>query len=232
MILGTRAIGVALLAPLFCAVTVLGAFAAARACDTPLVTVDTPDRELHERVCDVVASALPMLERCQLELTNSITINFSDGLGYPNQLCLGLYHHGDRRIELLNPDAFEDAHVKSALWTSIPVAEHFNSIVVHELTHAHVGQVAPAEPPCRADWEYVAYAMQIESLRASTRDAFIAGAGAAPPVTIEEVNSITLVFSPPLFAAKAWLHFSDPENGCDFVGKIIRGERTLMMLPE
>jgi hypothetical protein len=37
--------------------------------------------------------------------------------------------------------------------------------------------------------------------------------------------------NPDLFAVKAWQHFSDPENGCGFVWRLIRGETTLD-LPE
>ncbi len=232
MKLGRRGIGRRVFAPLLCAWAGGVANAEAIPCETPLVFVDTDDQELHERVCGVVALAIPILERCQLKLTEPVTISFSDGLGSPNEVCLGLYHQGKAKVELLRPEAFEKAQVKSRSWKEIPIDEHYDSIIVHELAHAHVGQVAPAGPACSADWEYIAYAMQIASLSASTRDDFIAGTGVSPPISVEELNPLMLGLSPSSFAARSWLHFSDPENECEFVGQVIRGERTLMMLPE
>ena len=227
-----RRLLVGVFAPLLCAFSVPAANAEAAPCEMSLVSVDTSDERLHERVCEAVESAVPILERCQLTLKRPILISFSNELESADQVCFGLFHHGESQIELLYPEIFAEAHEQSAVWIAIPVDEHFNSIVIHELTHAYVDQAVTEGPTDSADWEYIAYAMQIESLSASTRDGFIANVGVTDPVAVEELGSMMLGFSPARFAAKSWLHFVAPENGCDFVGNILRGEQTLMMLPE
>ncbi|NDR56479.1 DUF6639 family protein [Aliiruegeria sabulilitoris] len=215
-----------------CLFTFLPANAAPLACGTPLVRVDTVDRALHARICEIVASALPLLENCHLKLTKPVTIIFSDDLENAHGPCFGLFHPGKKQMELLTPKAFAQAHDKSDSWGAIPVAEHFDVIVVHEFVHALVDQTARGERNCTADEEYIAYAMQIESLSETTRSALLEDVDASPPISLEELNPILLGFAPPRFAVKSWLHFSEPGNGCDFIQKLMRGDVTLWLYPE
>lgn len=219
---------------LSCANTFAPANAGGFPCKTPLVLVDTEDRELHGRICKTVESALPRLAECKLTLVDPILISFTEqlDLGSPELVCFGRYHLRKDRIELLKPTAFERSHSSSKLWAPIPMSEHFDSVVVHEFTHALLDQATLKEQTCRADDEYIAYAMQMASLSESTRVALIASVAVSAPTSTEEINSTILNISPVAFAIKSWLHFSQPENGCDFVEKIIRGETTFFLLPE
>ncbi|WP_068115334.1 DUF6639 family protein [Tropicimonas marinistellae] len=229
-----RRVAIGAFATLLCALGGVAAGAGASACDTPLVTVETADGDLHRRLCEIVASALPRLEECQLKLVSAVSIGFADSLhlGSPDQICFGNYHQRTDRIELLKPPAFERFHNRSEVWAAIPVTEHFDSIVVHELTHALVDQTAPATQSCTADQEYIAYAMQVASLSDSSRTTLINRVGVSTPTSDDEINSVILGLSPAAFAVNSWLHFSQPENGCDVVRKIIRGETTFLLLPE
>ncbi len=215
-----------------CTCTGVAANAEPVPCNTPLIFVDTEDKELHRRVCDIAGSALPVLEQCLLKLVDPVTISFSGELGNPDELCFGLYHQGDEWIELLEPKAFEQAHTDSKSWAALPAAEHFDAIVVHEFTHALVDQTALVERACSADEEYIAYAMQLSTLPDSARDALIAASGVSQPVPVESINQVMFGLSPVSFAVRSWLHFQEPENGCGFVKKIIRGEATLWIGPE
>lgn len=85
---------------------------------------------------------------------------------------------------------------------------------------------------CIADYEYISYAMQIAGLSNTTKSALLASVNASPPTSTQEINSITLGFSPADFALRSWLHFSKTENGCAFVKKTIRREVTFFLLPE
>ncbi|WP_149866444.1 DUF6639 family protein [Tropicimonas marinistellae] len=228
----TRMQLIGVFALLLCAFHLVGANAGTSSCEMPLVLVDTDDQELQVRICKTVTSVLPMLEKCQLKLTNPVTISFSKQLGSPDNRCFGHYLRGKGRVVLLEPKAFEQAHKASESWTAIPAAEHFDAIVVHEFTHALVDQNALVELSCSADEEYIAYAMQVASLSEPTRSALLTSVGASIPTSTEELNPLILGFSPTAFAARSWLHFSNPENGCAFVGKIIRGEVTFWMYPE
>ena len=46
-------------------------------------------------------------------------------------------------------------------------------------------------------------------------------------VTLESLNSTIAMMAPTAFAARVWEHYSMPENGCDFIGKIIDGKVSL-----
>ncbi|MFD0982821.1 DUF6639 family protein [Tropicimonas aquimaris] len=197
-----------------------------------MAIVDTNDELLQERVCEIVASAVPKLAECGLNLMSPVAISFSNKLDHSSGVHFGIYHLGKNRIELLDPKTFEQAFRRSETWTAVPLAEHFEAVVVHEFAHALVDQNAAIQRACIADDEYIAYAMQIESLSESTRSVLLAEVGASPPTSTQEINSLVLGFSPADFAVRSWLHFAEPENGCAFVEKIIQGEVTFFFLPE
>jgi hypothetical protein len=200
-------------------------------CDEPMILVDTDDRGLFQRVCDVAMEALPRLETCHLRQQQPIVFRFEEYISSSNAACLGLYHHGKNRIDLLTPEAFRSAHTLSDYCSVVPEAEHYDSIIVHELTHALLDQSPCRESACRIDQEYIAYAMQIDVMPKPVRDQFLSSVRVTAPVEVGQINEFILDFSPSSFAAAAWLHFTSSEHGCEFVGSIVRGEHTLWQEP-
>ncbi len=205
--------------------------AEALSCGAEMVLVQTENSELHQRVCKVVMTALPRLESCNLRLHRPIVIGFNDEISPSSIDCFGIYHTGKNQIELLTPEAFHSAHLKSDYCSGIPETDHFESIVVHELTHALLDQVPGGTTDYAVDQEYIAYAMQLEMMQKPVRDQFLSDIGLSTPIAAERINEFVLMFSPSVFAASSWLHFSSSENGCDLVGEIIRGEQTLWQEP-
>ena len=145
--------------------------------------------------------------------------------------CLGLYHSENNQIDLLTPEAFHVSHGDSEFCEKIPEDVHFDSIIVHELTHALLDQVPGGKVSNLVDQEYIAYAMQLEIMPEPVRDRFISSIGLTAPVDAGRINELTILFSPSKFAASSWLHFSSSGNGCDFVGEIIKEEKTLWQEP-
>lgn len=207
--------------------TAIAALAEPLPCDTTRTLVETDDQDLHERVCNVVMTALPVLENCHLRQNLPVLIRFNDALSTSGHDCLGLYHDGKGQIDLLTPEAFHSSHIKSDYCKEIPENVHFDSIIVHEMTHALLDQVPGAKDYDLVDQEYIAYAMQFEIIHKSVRDRFLSSIGLSAPIEPEWINEFILSVSPSVFAASSWLHFSSSERGCEFVGKIIRGEETL-----
>src|SRR6056297_1959525 len=196
-------------------------------CDNDLLLVETEDVDLHNRVCKTASAALPRLDACHLTLDRPVTFAFETGPPPTEPACLGLYHTGKDRIILWPPATFAQLHATSEYCGTVPAPDLFDSIVVHELAHALTDQSACRETACTADREYIAYALQIDSLHPGVRDRFIAESALTPPFGEDRLNDVILAFSPATFAAAAWLHFSAPENGCAFVGRILRGDHTL-----
>jgi hypothetical protein len=44
------------------------------------------------------------------------------------------------------------------------------------------------------------------------------------PVALLGLNDIILSFSPEVFAVKAWTHYSQQGNGCEFIQRILKHE--------
>ena len=76
--------------------------------------------------------------------------------------------------------------------------------------------------PCRH--EYIAFAMQLQSLSRRDRQALIDGLLSSSPVELSWFTDEQLHETPELFAANAWRHFSQPGFGCAFIKTIVAGE--------
>lgn len=195
-------------------------------CDTPSLLVETDDSDLRDRVCKVASEALSDLSACHLKQESPIVFVFEDLILELGNSCLGLYHRKTERIVLLTPDAFETAHAASDFCDFIPASAHFDSIVVHELTHALVDQTPNADAISRTDDEFIAYAMQVQSMPAATRGKILERYGPQAADRTDRINGYFLDIAPLAFAAASWLHFTAPGNGCGLVGKILSGEFT------
>lgn len=65
--------------------------------------------------------------------------------------------------------------------------------------------------------------MQFEALPADLRETLVASFRTDEEITLAELNGFILAMAPNRFAARAWLHFDHPENGCGFVEQILDG---------
>lgn len=109
-------------------------------------------------------------------------------------------------------------------YASLPLADFFVSMVVHETTHAIIEQNQVALPLTRAAQEYPAYAMQIAALPPASRDAFLKGTGINDRDTSADIFSDTmLMFDPYYFAAQAYTHFISSQGGCKAIHDLIKG---------
>jgi hypothetical protein len=201
------------------------------ACETALVVVETDDPVLRTRICGIASDILPGLDACHLVPKRPVVFGFKTSLSTNGRSCLGLFHRESDQISLLTPESFSQAHTQSDFCEMIPEEAHFDSIVIHELVHAVLGQSPCADTLCRLDNEYIAYAIQLESMPQETRDLFLERYGPRSPDQASRVNGFFLEAAPLAFAAASWLHFTSEGNGCDLVGRIVRGEFTFAQEP-
>ncbi|AHM04755.1 hypothetical protein roselon_02430 [Roseibacterium elongatum DSM 19469] len=176
-------------------------------------------------ICDIVAAGRREIAQCGgLDLSRPIEIAINPDLGLH---CVGQYHCGENRIELLPPDTYLEGTAMSAnsAFATIAPDAYFASIIRHELAHAAMDTMmdCPFEH-CLVGQEYVAYTLQIEFLPGPERDAFLAGLPEVTrPVSRDELTPMTLFMAPGIFAQKAWLHFSARPDPCGFLGQVARG---------
>ncbi|UWQ22008.1 DUF6639 family protein [Jannaschia sp. W003] len=178
-------------------------------------------------VCSAAARAQRLMGRCGVPpVDRPIRIDVVDAM---ESDCLGRYHCGEDRIELLAPDAMHDAVTPDGIFAPMTPSTLFESVVVHEFVHAAMeGHPCPFDA-CPATQEYAAYTLQILSMPAGDRERITKRVEDMFDAPIEdmELNPFVAMMAPDRFALKAWAHLLAREEGCAFVGAAVSGRATL-----
>ncbi|MFX0541888.1 DUF6639 family protein [Roseovarius sp. S4756] len=198
------------------------AAAAEMSCKSIPLTVNAPSFAIAQRTCNAAARTLPLITSCGVVLTQPYYIEVKETIpGSRN--CMGVYHCGTERIEMLSPEGIKRLRSDDSAFRSISTPSYFDSILTHELAHAAYDAVPCPFPDCLLTSEYVAYAMQVYSLPPKDRAAFEAGAPMNSPVSRYDISSVALFMAPDQFARNVWAHFSQREDGCAYVADMMEG---------
>jgi hypothetical protein len=100
----------------------------------------------------------------------------------------------------------------------------YHSIIVHEMTHAMVSSLKRGPKLPRAAHEYLASVVQIQSMEPEDRKRFLGETRREVVNDIRHFNEIFYYLRPDEFAALAFEHFGQPENGCAFIQRVLRRE--------
>lgn len=180
-------------------------------------------------ICAAAVRATAELSSCNLDVPTPLVIEVSQTL---SENCLGLYHCGEQRVEILPRASYAEllAGEYSSVFAPVSPAEFFDSIIRHEFAHAALdGMPCPFEN-CLVGQEYVAYTMQVRFLPEADRAAFLAMNPHDGPVPRDLLNAMTLLMRPNLFARRAWQHLTERPDPCAFIDRIARGEVVLDFL--
>lgn len=192
-------------------------------CDGIPVTVSAPDLALAEQTCRAAARTLPLMAQCGVVLSHPQDVEVMEVFPEPRD-CMGIYHCGANRIEILSPASIERLRRDDSAFHSIPTAIYFDSILAHELAHAAYDGVPCPYPDCLVTSEYVAYAMQVDSLPPPYRTIFEADVALRDRLSRYEISAIVLLMAPDQFARNVWAHFSQREDGCAYVADMMRAD--------
>lgn len=198
------------------------ALAVVLACPGQDITVEAPDIRLADRVCSVAAGSRNLLASCGLQQAEPYSIEISSPLAPEFEECFGVFHYEDNVVQVLDPVALLEATRRTGNFAHLPIDVLFDSLLVHEISHVLAYQSSLGPPRTKAEAEYIAYAMQVESLPAAIRNEFVAAHPVTLPVSLIGLNDIILSFAPEVFAVKAWTHFRTEGNGCEFIGQILK----------
>ncbi len=196
-------------------------------CNVAGVTVDAESLETRDTVCRIVEEALPLLASCHLRLDGSLAFIISDDLPIEAPHCLGYYTCAERTIRLRPAAGMTQTLTPESAYSKLDPGLLFESIVVHELTHALYEDIRCPSDACRSGHEYVATAMQMSWLPEAARDDIVARYPLEHPVGQALLSPLIAGLAPQRYAAVVWQHFSEGRNGCDFVGRLSRGEVSL-----
>lgn len=177
-------------------------------------------------ICSLADRVRAQLASCNLIVPEPLTISIVPALA---ENCVGLYHCGENRIDLLPPANYAERRAAGdleAFQTTSPEAI-FESLMRHEMAHAALADTPCPHDSCLVTQEYVAYTMQIRFLPEGDRATYTAESPGPGTVSADMLHPIILMMAPDLFAHRAWRHLLDQDDPCGFIGRIARGEITL-----
>ncbi|MDJ0639408.1 MAG: hypothetical protein QNJ20_11280 [Paracoccaceae bacterium] len=189
-------------------------------CSRHPVSIDGGTEDLRLRACEVVAHVSEVAASCDLRLKKTLYVHISPDRALLPPGCSGTYDCLSSLVILLAPEKLEDP-------AAISRAAMFEAVLMHETVHAMVSDELDGRVISRLAEEYVAYALQLESMSQSDRQKILNSQGAAPKITQELLNFDLLRAAPDLFGSAAWLHFKQPQNGCRFVADLLSGDVVL-----
>lgn len=193
------------------------------ACEGLPLTVTAPTLALAERTCRAAGRVVPVMAECGVALSQMQDVELVHSIpGSPG--CMGIYHCGENRIEVLLPQALERARGDDGAFRSVPTPSYFESVLAHELAHAAYDAVPCPFRDCLVTSEYVAYSMQVYTLPPTVRHRFQADMDPEARVSRYDMNSIGLLMDPGRFARNVWAHFSQRQDGCAYVADIMRAK--------
>lgn len=186
------------------------------------IRVVASDAALADRICKTVSREKPKLESCHLSPGQPLEILVRDGSAVSGYLA----HFNPKKgqILVLAPEQLTEHLAGDSPFRAIPLTHLFESIIAHELTHAFFAMSICGQETCLAGHEYLAFAMQIESLPTRSRELLLETHPATGPIELSWFNDTRLRETPDVFALNAWRHFSQVGNGCNFVEGLVLGE--------
>lgn len=192
-----------------------------RLCAGGLVSVDAGE-PLATLMCETAERAAQDLAACNLPLKTPVHLAISEKL--TERACVGVYHCGERRIEVLPPAMLETAERDTALFYGLDARRYFQSVIFHEMVHAaYDGVPCPFGETCRATTEYLAYSLQIHALDERARADMRLTDIPEKPIHNDEINATILFLAPDTFALKSYRHLMQHPDPCAFIGEIAAG---------
>lgn len=199
-----------------------------RACPDTNLTVFAVDPDLGARVCAIVQAADPLLSACGLPGFDPLRLYITRRIEGTSRHCLGVYVSDTNEIAVVDPAVLAEDRGAGSMFDGLEPDALFASLVIHEITHARLANLANGKSCSLADHEYIAYAMQLAALPDDQRDIILEDVP-KDHVGTALLNDVILTMSPRVFAGLAWRHFARPENGCRYVRSLLDGAVTLEM---
>lgn len=200
-------------------------FAAAKdfRCDDELFLVEATNSDLAHRTCRSATKAREYLSSCGVYLNEPLSISVVETIEGVTGSCLGLYHCGEGRIEVLSPQAMSAVRASDGAFSRISDHALWDSVIVHELTHAAYERVTCPFPSCIATSEYAAFAMQLRSLPLIELERFGKTDDSETKPSHDAISAMMYFMAPDRFAELTWLHFNTRPDPCTYMEWIMLG---------
>ncbi|CFX37522.1 conserved exported protein of unknown function [Candidatus Filomicrobium marinum] len=175
-------------------------------------------------VCASAKRANAFFEYCGLPQKRKLRVEILSEVIQPFGLpVIALFDAKRWRIQISTFEAMRTILLPGSAYRRLPLRDVYDSLVVHEVAHAvfreHIGH---RNLPIAAH-EYVAYAVQINSMPTKTRDLFLSTFQRPTSLDVEMFNDIYLAMAPLRFGANAHRHLFRHGQSCEMLSKIVAG---------
>jgi hypothetical protein len=224
MVVGANMKIMATLMIFFLAVPLSG-WAAQITCPDSEITVVAEKRAECDSVCEAVQIGDDFLKSIGLKLSGRLVITLYQEL--PSNSAhnfIGFYDSRCNEIALLGYNAALSAsHQSPPSFGVLMSPVIWRSFVIHELAHAAAQKRFASGVPVRTATEYIATVAQIATLPYAEREEIIQNySGLSGFDNPREITSLYYMLDPSKFSVNAYLHYSKPENGSQFIKQILR----------
>lgn len=189
-------------------------------CHDGRFAVQAESEELARATCTSASRVTAGLAACNVPLDRPIRIELK--ADFPEN-CMGLYHCGKDRVEILEPDTMQRRRAPESALAFVPIDSFYVSVLAHELSHAAFDASPCPFESCLTASEYVAYTMQIMSLPERYRFRFEAGLDMTTRVSRDSLNPVILFMAPDTFMRRAWVHLNQRPDACAYIGDVMQG---------
>lgn len=195
------------------------------------IEVEAGSAEERSLACSAGASALQLLGRCDIAPKRAVRVKIMSEVRHPLRgPIFGMFDLAREQV-LITGEANMAALVAETPYASLPLRDFYRSLIVHEVVHGVMHQNLTRKATTHAACEYPAYALQLESLPADVREAFLRSFDQAALTSDAPFTDTVLFFDPYAFAARAYHHFKRSPDACAHLVGLLSGEVAFIAPP-
>lgn len=193
-------------------------------CQPSQISVVARSPDEARRACDAASVADARLRDLGLTIAQPVVIEVTEGPDFRPGSCVAFYNTFDHSIQVLPADCLFDLPGRASTFPDMDPVILFDSLIQHGLVHADLDQHPEGHRLPGIAHEYLACAIQIDSVPVETRHRILDKAAITEPVRLERINEAVLNLSPLVFAVMAWHHFTDHGGDAALVRRVLEGE--------
>ncbi len=195
------------------------------------IAVTSTSPESAVLACNYAMQAKTRIVACGLDQNRPIQIFIEDRIAHDFADCLATYDCSDDVIRVTDPVSLSDRLEEENPYRVLPVNGLFQALISHEMAHALLEQSSSGTDLAFVDHEYVAAAMELDSLDQEWREALIDAAPVSLPPKAELISAMIYEIDPRKFATNAWRYFNAETDGCERIRRIADGDFSFSKQP-
>ena len=205
----------------------------ALSCNDVRVNIESPKPSMAPEICTAATHAINQLKACGVELKRPLSIKIAEDAGRDGGAgAYGCYQKGTERIQLLPFEQCAERLRRDKERSGLDAADYFRSVVVHEVVHAVLAQQTQFGELSTIVHEYLAYALQIDSMQPESREAMLRPVRLPKGTAPQPPHEILLFMSPATFGAQAYFHFKSQPSTCTALDDMLTGRLVLPRISE